>query len=156
MSLREDDEPYEVNSQTDTEIWSAGGRIEETCTYANFSLFPGFLLAARSAGHFVPESERHICWSFGPVFNCGDHLHAVYPGRWIGRGEPVAWPAHSPDLNPLDFFSWGNLKSLCMRRRWLYWRNSRHGLSSFELTSLAHRICWNASHNPTIVGSAMP
>ena len=23
--------------------------------------------------------------------------------RVISRGTPVAWPAHSPDLNPLDF-----------------------------------------------------
>ena len=32
------------------------------------------------------------------------------PGRWIGRGSPVAWPARSPDLTPLDFFHWGCMK----------------------------------------------
>ncbi|KOC59408.1 hypothetical protein WH47_11037, partial [Habropoda laboriosa] len=31
--------------------------------------------------------------------------------RWIGRGGPVAWPPRSPDLNPLDYFLWGYLKS---------------------------------------------
>lgn len=31
------------------------------------------------------------------------HLNLIYPGRWIGRGGPVNWPARSPDLNPLDF-----------------------------------------------------
>ncbi|KAJ4429330.1 hypothetical protein ANN_26334 [Periplaneta americana] len=31
-------------------------------------------------------------------------------GRWIGRGGPVAWPAQSPDLTPLDFFLWGCMK----------------------------------------------
>lgn len=41
-----------------------------------------------------------------------NHLDATYPGRWIGRGGPVAWPPRSPDLNPLDFFFWGHLKSL--------------------------------------------
>ena len=30
--------------------------------------------------------------------------------RWIGRGGPVAWPARSPDLTPLDFFLWGCMK----------------------------------------------
>jgi hypothetical protein len=40
------------------------------------------------------------------------HLNDAYPGRWIGRGSPVAWPARSPDLNPLDFFVWGHLKTL--------------------------------------------
>lgn len=37
-------------------------------------------------------------------------LDRRYPGRWIGRGGPVAWPPRSPDLNPLDFFLWGHLK----------------------------------------------
>jgi hypothetical protein len=32
----------------------------------------------------------------------GDH--------WIGRGGPVAWPARSTDLTPLDFFLWGFVK----------------------------------------------
>lgn len=39
-------------------------------------------------------------------------LNATYPARWIGRGGPVAWPPRSPDLNPLDFFFWGHMKSL--------------------------------------------
>lgn len=33
-----------------------------------------------------------------------------YP-TWIGRGGSVAWPPRSPDLNPLDFFVWGYMKS---------------------------------------------
>ncbi|GBP12801.1 hypothetical protein EVAR_6125_1 [Eumeta japonica] len=39
-----------------------------------------------------------------------EHLHNVYPGRWIGRLGPILWPPRSPDLNPLDFFYWGCLK----------------------------------------------
>ncbi|KAJ4432395.1 hypothetical protein ANN_21014 [Periplaneta americana] len=35
-----------------------------------------------------------------------------FPDRWIGRGGPIAWPPRSPDLNPLDFYLWGHLKSL--------------------------------------------
>lgn len=31
----------------------------------------------------------------------------VYGDHWIGRGGPIAWPPRSPDLNPLDFFLWG-------------------------------------------------
>lgn len=30
--------------------------------------------------------------------------------NWIGRGGPMAWPARSPDLTPLDFFLWGFVK----------------------------------------------
>ncbi|KAJ4439818.1 hypothetical protein ANN_07946 [Periplaneta americana] len=40
------------------------------------------------------------------------HLDRRFPDRWIGRGGPVAWPSRSPDLNPLDFYLWGHLKSL--------------------------------------------
>ncbi|KAJ4428119.1 hypothetical protein ANN_24133 [Periplaneta americana] len=37
-------------------------------------------------------------------------LHNHFPGRWIGRGGPIAWPPRSPDLTPLDFFLWGFVK----------------------------------------------
>lgn len=50
-------------------------------------------------------------------------LDENYHRRWIGRlgnnqinwipGEgPTAWPPRSPDLNPLDYFVWGNLKGI--------------------------------------------
>ncbi|XP_026320368.1 uncharacterized protein LOC113230565 [Hyposmocoma kahamanoa] len=40
-----------------------------------------------------------------------DYLNTEYPGRWIGRLGPILWPPRSPDLNPLDFFYWGFIKS---------------------------------------------
>ncbi|KAJ4428626.1 hypothetical protein ANN_24671 [Periplaneta americana] len=40
------------------------------------------------------------------------YLDRRFPDRWIGRGGPIAWPPCSPDLNPLDFYLWGHLKSL--------------------------------------------
>lgn len=40
------------------------------------------------------------------------HLNETYPGRWIGRGGPIEWPARSPDLNPIDFFIWGYYKEV--------------------------------------------
>ncbi|KAJ4439310.1 hypothetical protein ANN_07432 [Periplaneta americana] len=39
------------------------------------------------------------------------YLDRKFPDRWIGRGGPIAWPPRSPDLNPLDFYLWGHLKS---------------------------------------------
>ncbi|XP_011873739.1 PREDICTED: uncharacterized protein LOC105565277 [Vollenhovia emeryi] len=39
-------------------------------------------------------------------------LDAQYPGRWIGRRAPIAWPARSPDLTSPDFFLWGYLKNI--------------------------------------------
>lgn len=41
-----------------------------------------------------------------------DYLGERFQNRWIGRGGPVAWPARSPDLTPLDFFFWGTMKDL--------------------------------------------
>ncbi|KAJ4442484.1 hypothetical protein ANN_04070 [Periplaneta americana] len=40
------------------------------------------------------------------------YLDRRFPDRWIGRGGPIAWRPRSPDLNPLDFYLWGHLKSL--------------------------------------------
>lgn len=40
-----------------------------------------------------------------------NHLDAVFPHRWIGRGGEVNWPARSPDLTPCDFFLWGYVKN---------------------------------------------
>jgi hypothetical protein len=39
-------------------------------------------------------------------------LNDRFPRQWIGRGGPTEWPARSPDLNPLDFYMWGHLKSV--------------------------------------------
>ena len=39
----------------------------------------------------------------------------VFPNRWIGMGGPVQWPPRSPDLTPMDFFIWGEMKCLVAR-----------------------------------------
>jgi len=31
-------------------------------------------------------------------------LDSQFPDYWIGRGRPIPWFPHSPDLTPLDFF----------------------------------------------------
>jgi hypothetical protein len=38
------------------------------------------------------------------------YLNYKLPGRWMGRGGPISWPARSPDLTPCDFFLWGYIK----------------------------------------------
>ena len=39
-----------------------------------------------------------------------EYHNTRFPGRWIGRAAPIAWPPRSPDLIPLDFFLWGFVK----------------------------------------------
>ena len=46
-----------------------------------------------------------------------EYLDQVFPNRWIGRRGSKEWPARSPDLNPLDFFLWGYLKSSVYKDR---------------------------------------
>ena len=44
-------------------------------------------------------------------------LDAHFLGRWIGRDGPIAWPPHSPDITPLDFFLWGYVKDIVFRTK---------------------------------------
>ncbi|GFU83707.1 transposase-like protein [Trichonephila clavipes] len=41
-----------------------------------------------------------------------NHLDATCGERWIGRGGPVHWLPRSPDHSCLDYFFWGQMKSL--------------------------------------------
>jgi hypothetical protein len=40
------------------------------------------------------------------------NLGRKFSGRWKGKGGSIAWPPRSSDLNPLNFYMWGHLKSL--------------------------------------------
>jgi hypothetical protein len=40
------------------------------------------------------------------------HLNLTFNNKWISMRGPIAWPARSPDLTPLDFFLWGRVKNL--------------------------------------------
>lgn len=44
-----------------------------------------------------------------------NYLNQTYPDRWIGRDGPVGWPARSPDMTPLDYFFWGEMKQRVYR-----------------------------------------
>jgi hypothetical protein len=41
-----------------------------------------------------------------------DFLSNTYHGRWRGRRGYIAWPPRSPDLKPLDFYLWEQVKTL--------------------------------------------
>lgn len=40
-----------------------------------------------------------------------DRLQTLFPNRVVGLGHGVEWPPRSPDLSPLDFCLWGEVKS---------------------------------------------
>ena len=64
----------------------------------------------------ISEEEIESMWfqyDGAPAYWYGDvldELDEMFPGKWIGRFGPIAWPARSPDLNELDFFFWGYMK----------------------------------------------
>ena len=41
---------------------------------------------------------------------CQEFLQPKLQGRVISRRTPIFWPAHSPDLGPLDYWFWGAIK----------------------------------------------
>ena len=51
-------------------------------------------------------------WCTTSFYSCRGHLDQRFWQTWIGCGDPITWPAHSPDLTPLDYFLWGHMKSL--------------------------------------------
>jgi hypothetical protein len=61
--------------------------------------------------HWQSTNVVHAWWRSG-TFQPRCARCSQYPDRWIGRGGPTAWPPRSPDLDPLDFYLWGHLKSL--------------------------------------------
>ena len=40
------------------------------------------------------------------------HLDQRFGQKRIGRGGPIAWPARSPDMTPLDYYLLSHMKSL--------------------------------------------
>lgn len=62
----------------------------------------------------------------------------------MGRGGPIAWPARSPDLNVLDFFVWGHIKSLIEQRR-----NGGENLVREAIVAAFHTITPDMAHRAT-------
>lgn len=64
----------------------------------------------------IPLQILRTCWFQldGAPAHCTDEvtreLFEMFDDRWFRRLGPWDWPARSPDLTPLDFFLWGNIK----------------------------------------------
>ncbi|KAJ4428366.1 hypothetical protein ANN_24385 [Periplaneta americana] len=74
-----------------------------------------YVNTARGLTNFRPGSTSHAPWEQGLMYcsrTARRYLDRRFPDRWISRGGSIAWPPRSPDLNPLDFYLWGHLKSL--------------------------------------------
>ena len=64
----------------------------------------------------LPLQTTQNCWfqqDGSPAHNSRaviNYLNNKFDHKWIGTRGPVAWPARSPDLTPLDFCLWGYIK----------------------------------------------
>ncbi|KAJ8909742.1 hypothetical protein NQ315_014010, partial [Exocentrus adspersus] len=67
--------------------------------------------------HHLPDYIKNQMWlqldGAPPHFsaNFRQHLTENFPGQWVGRQGPTAWPTRSLDLTPMDYFLWGTVKS---------------------------------------------
>lgn len=46
-----------------------------------------------------------------------EFLNQNFGDKWIGRSGPTAWPPRSPDLTPMDFYLWGDIKEKVFKRQ---------------------------------------
>ena len=64
----------------------------------------------------VPLQVRERLWfqhDGAPAYfalDVREYMNNVFPNRWSGKGGPVQWPPRSPDLTPMDFFIWEEMK----------------------------------------------
>jgi hypothetical protein len=47
---------------------------------------------------------QHVCAPAYCTNVAHEYLDETFGNRWIGRGGPMTWLTHSPDLTPLGFF----------------------------------------------------
>ena len=62
--------------------------------------------------------------------SCPTWMASLVPRCWLWILDTIQrhdWPARSPDLNPMDFFYWGFLKSKVFFQSHRPWRRSRLG-----------------------------
>ena len=76
------------------------------------------------------------------------YLNNVFLNRWNGRDGSVQWPPRSPNLTPMDFFIWGEMKCLVyktLQKSWLpVWQKLQQ---LFVRDTFAHRyqLCINVN-----------
>ena len=88
----------------------------QQCTFPNFKVSILFTDEANFSLDAIINHHNNQMWFMhdGALAHFSriarEFLNNNYTNRWIGRRGPIAWPACSPDLNPLDFYLWGHLK----------------------------------------------
>ena len=74
-----------------------------------------------------------------------DWLDITFRERWMGRSGSIAWPARSPDLTPMDFWSWGDVK------RTMYNEHSIESLETLKVKIRAEIREISAEPRPAVI-----
>jgi hypothetical protein len=77
------------------------------------------------------------------------YIDRTFPGPWIGRGGPIQWPPHSPELTPSDFWLWGMVKERVYSRK-VRNINELKGRIQSVVSSIPREMCARFS-NATVV-----
>jgi hypothetical protein len=88
--------------------------METTITgIVNLDIFQEFLIPQLDEGE--QEGRIHFQQDCAPphyLEEVREYLNNRFPGRWIGRVAPIAWPPRSTDFTPLGFSFWRFHKNL--------------------------------------------
>ncbi|GFX37860.1 transposable element Tcb2 transposase [Trichonephila clavipes] len=82
-----------------------------------------------------------------------NYLRATYPGSWIRRGGPIACSTCSTDLDFLNFFFWGHLKTAGRRSLVVKVTNSWPACRKFEPSTTEDPPCREARHVKSVESS---
>ena len=90
-------------------VWFDAGTSVNSDTYLSLlreNLWPEVKsLSSRRKYFFQQDGAPCHCAN-----KCLEFLQAKFQGRVISRRTPFSWPAHSPDLSPLDYWFWGSIE----------------------------------------------
>ncbi|XP_053385765.1 uncharacterized protein LOC128550550 [Mercenaria mercenaria] len=81
-----------------------------------------------------------------------DYLHETFGDKVTSRRYPEvkdcgqSWPAHSPDLNPCDYFLWGYLKSAVYRPKPADTDMLLKNIN-WEVKKISEEMCGNVTNN---------
>lgn len=93
-----------------------------------------------------------------------DWLDTNFPNLWIEREGPISWLVRSPDLTPLDFWLWDDLKKHCKTPHTMSYINKfprkldrltqtrkRHWISHSDFASVWRMTVDTSNDNRTLI-----
>lgn len=97
-------------------VWFVNGVSVDSDRYLDLlkkKLWPAVRSEANNKQYFYQQDGAPCHCSN----KCLSFLAEKFPQRLISRRTNQPWPAHSPDLSPLDFWFWGEMETVVYQRK---------------------------------------